>query len=56
MVHLIKIEIGMNIIDHHITYCIDFGEFRINRLFTGVQRKNSYTLQPTESNYTHASV
>ena len=56
MVHSIKIEIGMHIIDHHLTYCFHFGEFIINRLFTGVQRKNFYTLQPTESNYTHASV
>ena len=39
----------------YITVCrrtnpIDFGEYRMNSLFTGVQKKNSYTLRPMESN------
>ena len=49
-VHSIKLKFGMCIIGHHLTYCIDFGEFRINSLFTGVRKKNSYTLKPMESN------
>ena len=49
-VHSIELKFGMHIIVHRLIYCVDFGEFSINSFFTGVQKKNSYTLRPTESN------
>ena len=39
-VHLIELKFGMYIIGYRLTYCMDFGEFRINRFFTGVQKRN----------------
>ena len=38
----------MYIVGHRLTYCNNFGEFRINRFFSGVQ--NRITV-PMESNY-----
>ena len=34
MVHSIEIKFGMYIINHRPTYCIEFGEFRIDSIFT----------------------
>ena len=48
MVHSIKLKFGMYIIDHHPTYCVDFGELGIN-IFCKGQKNNSYTLQPVET-------
>ena len=50
-VYSIELKFGMFIIGHRQTNCIDFGECRMNTLFffTGAE-KNSYTLQPMESN------
>ena len=36
---------------HRRTYCIDFGEFRINDFFLLEYEKNLYTLQSKEPNY-----
>ena len=38
MAHSIELKAGMYIIGHRPTYNIDSGEFRINSLFTGVQK------------------
>ena len=38
-VHSIEFKFGMYIIDHLPKYCIDFGEFGINRFFTGAQKR-----------------
>ena len=37
--HLIELKFGMHIISHRPVYCIDFGEFKINSFFTGVQKR-----------------
>ena len=37
-VHSIELKFGMHVIVHRLTYCVDFGEFSINSLFTGVQK------------------
>ena len=37
-IHPIELKFGMHIIVHRLVYCIDFGEFSINRFFTGVQK------------------
>ena len=37
-VHSIELKFGMHIIVHRLMYCVDFGEFRINSFFTGVQK------------------
>ena len=37
-VYSIELKIGMYIVGHRPIYCIDFGEFRINSFFTGVQK------------------
>ena len=39
MVHSIKFKIGMYILGHRPTYCISFGKFRINNIFTGVEKR-----------------
>ena len=51
MVHSIKLKFGMYIVGHRPTYCVEFGEFRINSFFYRSTKKNFYTLQPMESNY-----
>ena len=38
MVHWIELKFGMYIIGHRPTYCVEFGEFKINSFFTGVQK------------------
>ena len=48
MVHSFELKFRMYIIGHRPTYCVEFGEFRINRFFTGTQKR--ILLQPTESN------
>ena len=40
---LIELKFGMYIIDHRLTYCIDFGEFRITS-FLLEYKKKFYTL------------
>ena len=40
----------MYIVDHHFTYCVDFGEFRFYS-FLQESKKYSYTLRPMEPNY-----
>ena len=50
MGHLIELKFGMYIIGHHPTYCVEFGEFRINSFFYRSSKKNSSPLQPVESN------
>ena len=49
-VHSIELKFGMHIIVYRFKYCVDFGEFRINSFYTGVQKSFFYTLQPLESN------
>ena len=49
--HSIEFKFGTYIIGHRLTYCVEFGEFRLNSFFTGAQKKNSHSLQPMESNY-----
>ena len=51
MLHSIELKFGMYIISHCLTYCVEFGEFRINSFFYRSTKKNSHTLQPMESNY-----
>ena len=34
MIHSIELNFGMYIIGHRPTYCVEFGEFRINSCFT----------------------
>ena len=52
----IDFKFGTSTINYRPTYCIDF-KFRIHSFFTGVQEKNSYTLQRMEPNYKkHANV
>ena len=41
-VHSIELRFGMHIIGHRPTYCVNFGKFRINSFFAGIQ-ENSYT-------------
>ena len=48
MVHSIELKLGMYIIGHRPTHCVEFGEFRTNSFFTGVQKKNSYTFTTYE--------
>ena len=36
MVHSIELKFGMHIIGHLSSYCVEFGEFRINSFFAGV--------------------
>ena len=49
--HFIKLKAGLYITDHRHAYCIDFSEFRINIFILLEYKKNSYILQPMESNY-----
>ena len=37
-VHSIELKLSIYVIDHCPTYCINFGEFRINSFFTGAQK------------------
>ena len=46
----IELKFGMHITVHYLIYCVDFGEYWMNSFFTGVQKNNSYTLRPMESN------
>ena len=39
MVHSIELKFGMDIIGHRLTYCVEFGELRINNFFTGAQKR-----------------
>ena len=39
MVHSNELKFGMYIIGYCTTYCVDFGEFRMNIFFTGVQKR-----------------
>ena len=39
MVYSIELKFGMYIIGHRPTYCVEFGEFRINSFFTGAQKR-----------------
>ena len=39
MVHSIELKFGMYIIGHRPTSFIDFGEQRINSIFTGAQKR-----------------
>ena len=50
MVHFIEFKFGKYIAGHRWMNPIEFGEYQINSFFTGVQKKNSYTLWPMESN------
>ena len=50
MVNSIEFKFGMYITGHRRTNPIDFGEYRMNSSFTGVEKKNYYTLWPMESN------
>ena len=50
-VHSIEFKFRTYIIGYRSTYCVDFGEFRINNFFYRSTKKNSYTLQLVESNY-----
>ena len=45
MVYSIELKIGKCIIDHPLTYSVDFGEFRFNSLLQGI-KIYSFTLQP----------
>ena len=38
MVHSIELKFGMYFIGHRPTYCVEFGEFRINRFFIGAPK------------------
>ena len=38
-VNSIELKFGMYITDHRRTNPIDFGEYRMNRFFTGVQKR-----------------
>ena len=38
-VHSIELKFGMHIIVHRLIHCVDFGEFRMNSFFTGVQKR-----------------
>ena len=44
IVQSIELKFGMYIIGHCSTYCVNFGEFRINSFcfFTGVQKKKEF--------------
>ena len=37
--HSIEFKFGMYIIGHRLTYRVDFGEFRFNSFFTGIQKR-----------------
>ena len=37
--HSIELKFSIYIIGHRFTYSISFGEFRINNIFTGVQKR-----------------
>ena len=37
-VHSIELKFDMHNIVHRFIYCVDFGEFKINSFFTGVQK------------------
>ena len=50
MVHSIELKFCMHIIDHCSTYCIDLGEFSIDRFLTGVQKYFWY-ITAKEVNY-----
>ena len=39
LLHSIELKFGMYIKDRRPTYCVEFGEFRINSFFTGAQKK-----------------
>ena len=39
MVHSIEFKFGMYVIGHRPIYCMEFGEFRINSTFRGVQER-----------------
>ena len=51
MVHSIELKFGMHIIDHWPTYCVEFGEFRIDGFCFKCTKMSPYTLQPMKSNY-----
>ena len=50
MVHSNELRFGMHITDHGRMNPINYGEYRMNSSFTGVEKKNYYTLWPMESN------
>ena len=37
-VHSIELKFGMHIVVHRLIYYVDFGKFRMNCFFTGVQK------------------
>ena len=39
MLHSIELKFVMYTIGHLSTYCVEFGEFKINSFFTGVQKR-----------------
>ena len=45
MIHSIYLKFGIYIIGHHSTYCVKFGEFKINSFFYRSTKKNFYTVQ-----------
>ena len=45
-----ELKFDMHIIGHCPTYYTDFGEFMVNSLFYRSPKKDSYSLQPFESN------
>ena len=51
MVLSIEFKFRMYITGHRRTKPVDFGEYQMNCFFTGIQKRNSYALQPMESNY-----
>ena len=46
----IKFKFDMHITGHRRTNLIDFGEYRMNSVFTGAQKNNSHTLRPMVPN------
>ena len=42
MVHSIELKFDMYVIGNHPTYCVEFGEFRINSFLTGAKKLFSY--------------
>ena len=49
-VHSIELKFNMHNIVHHLAYCVDFGEFRINSFFYRSTKMYSYPLLPMLSN------
>ena len=39
MVHLIQFKFDVYVIGHRPTYCVNFGKFKNNSFFTGVQKR-----------------